>query len=123
MTDGSMEVYYDLLKGWRINIDKRGYETISAEVVEAIETRVKERIIKLLENDKRLHSYSYAKQFIKAGASVLPFVEVHAKDCPGCDLIALIKGEQIDHLGEAIRATAWAYTEGEQPNPLIKGEK
>jgi hypothetical protein len=55
--------------------------------------RERERIINLLEGDKRLHSYFYAEQFIKAGASVLPFVEIHAKDCPGCDLIALIKGE------------------------------
>ena len=29
-------------------------------------------------------------------------------------LIALIKGEQPDHLGKAIQATVWAYTEGEQ---------
>lgn len=53
---------------------------------------VEDQIVKLLESDKRLHSYFYAEQFLKLGASVLPFVETHAKDCPGCDLIALIKG-------------------------------
>lgn len=57
------------------------------------EAREQQRIIKLLDSDRRLHSYFYAEQFLKMGASVLPFVETHAKDCPACDLIALIKGE------------------------------
>lgn len=70
-------------------LDSGGFD-IKADCVGCV---VEDRIIKLLEGDKRLHSYFYAEQFIKAGASVLPFVETHTKDCPGCGLVALIKGE------------------------------
>ena len=39
-------------------------------------------------------------------------------DCPmpeeKCCTTPSIKGEQPDHLGKAIQATVWAYTEGEQ---------
>ena len=53
----------------------------------------RDRIIELLEGEKRLHSYFYAEQILKKGEQVQPFVETHADDCPGCDCIALIKGE------------------------------
>ena len=95
MTDGSMEVYYDLLKGWRINIDKRGYETIPAEVVEAIETRVKERIIKQLREKAvdlmRISESIDEDEYMNAGDNDAPYWGSFALN----DFAdALIKGEK-----------------------------
>lgn len=55
--------------------------------------RERERIIKLLKDDKRLHNTSFEEMIVSKGER-RKFQEVCVPFCPGCEAIALIKGEE-----------------------------
>ncbi|CAB4242293.1 hypothetical protein UFOVP222_110 [uncultured Caudovirales phage] len=95
-------------------IEKPSEETlaIANKIIDFVAQATEQRIIKLLEE--------HAKQ--KFADNFDSSIDTCHEDV--CDLcansnglgvaIALIKGEQPDHLGNAIQATVWAYTEGEK---------
>ena len=71
----------------RLIIDGKSYDGRQIELIELGRNVERERIIKLLENDKWHSVYLGTARMGK------PASRYHTQDCIGCELIAAIKGE------------------------------
>ena len=70
-----------------------GPTTAFYQGVEAGRRKERERIIKLIESDY-WHNLIPVKQTILATGTYEGFAYTHSDDCPGCKLLALIKGKE-----------------------------